>query len=58
MERDPEAASAEYIAQLLSDLGKIIMRKVVGAQLQPNPMISPMRIKEGTTEVAPTPMVR
>ena len=31
MERDPEAASAEYIAQLCRDLGKIILRKVVGA---------------------------
>ena len=38
MERDPEAASAEYIAQLLSDVGKIILRKVVDAAVCTSPL--------------------
>ena len=41
MERDPEAASAEYIAQFLSDLGKIILRKVVDAAVCTSPLELP-----------------
>ena len=41
MERDPEAASAQHMAQLRRDLGKIILRKVVDAVVRTGPLELP-----------------
>ena len=41
MEHDPEAASAEYMAQFRRDLGIIIVRKVVDAAVCTSPLELP-----------------